>query len=1156
MEIRDALSLSYTDNQRVTIAHRLAAEIAEDAARLWVASGYFAPSVWQALGQALGTVEDFRLLLGKDYELANLERGHEETRIAELVARAIADDTQPPRLATRDEAEGVAALVGFLERQRERGESVVRLWDGDGFLHAKAYLLKKSVGIGSANFTGNGLTRNRELVGWRQDRSVVAEVEGWFEGYWCSEDARDYTDELIALLRATPLVSDEYTPYELMIRVLAERYGIDRPRSLEQASFSLKWFQEDAAFRLIRLLNGRARGALLADAVGLGKTYVAMAVIHHYLYAQAEPRRGRGRPVLLVIPASLQGMWKRVLDENGLSWACDVLTTQSLRSDFDVRPYHGADLVVIDEAHRLRGGGVWFRKMTDLVAGGERADERRVLLLTATPVNTGMADLVNLLRVLTKGNRSVWVPEIADYERYLKRVERGQADPFPVLDRSIVRRSRSDILRAQDEARAAGLVIEPLELPERRPVHVNHVYGGAEDLFDVFARTLRALVLAPYDLERFRREQPETVEAQRLVDDEGNVIDEQDDDLGFRPGSLAALCAMGLLVRFQSSLAAIRRSLNRVEAVQRRFGEALALDPPRLLDLQGDLRVRRLLLNEAAGADRDEAEEPDDYGAELEAAWEAALGEMPPLPDPEEYDLSRIQAAVERDRELIRELLAELPSEEEDGKIAALLEALERPLGSSRKGAPGLASRRVLVFTQFRDTARYVYRKLEGAGFHVAVVDGSVPSEQRTEITSWFDPDLVAARETEARMRAEEAPHILVSTDVLAEGHNLQLADTVVNFDLHFNPQIAVQRAGRIDRIGSPHKTVYLVSFLPPERLERHIGLLARLDERFRRIHGLGLGDEQVMPLTADTQVQTLEQIRRLYADDASVLDEVERTWTLGSTDYMRQPLEAFLTEVGAERVQQIPVGVSSVRRLPNEWQRGQGAFLALAGPTGMAGLEPDTYWRFYPRLDDGSWGEPLTDEVEIFRAIACRRMEPRAEILWASPGPTVIDWELLRRAATDLASQLTLERSTAAVAAGASERSRKLRTELRGGFDGLELEGADELLDRLLQVRVEDYDGRSGWRRFDDARRRLRGAHTLGERREAATQLVEFGFELFGAPVEEDDVIERIEVAAEDIRLVAYEALVSRDAANSGSHSPAPEHLFEQPGDQLKISS
>lgn len=426
----DPLRVSYTDNQRIKVAERLAAEIEMDPARLWVASGYFAPSAWAVLGEALGQLDEFRLLLGKDLQLANLERPHEEARIADLVRQAIRNETELPTLASRDEAENVATLIAFLERHQARGEPVVKLWEGD-FLHAKAYLLRQSVGIGSANFTASGLTHNHELVGWRQDRDVVAEVEAWFKGYWDDEErARDYTDELVALLRAAPLVSDAYTPYELLIRVLASRYGIERPPSLERASFSLEWFQEDAVFRLIRLLDSRSKGALLADAVGLGKTFMAMAVIHHFLYTHEGPRRGRGKPVLLVLPKSLVPMWERELRSNGLDWACEILTVQMLRRDFDVRPYQEADLVVIDEAHRLRGGGVWFHKIIDLITGGAAAEDRRVLLLTATPVNTGMDDLVNLLRVLTKNNRRVWVPEIADFERYLRRVERGEADPL------------------------------------------------------------------------------------------------------------------------------------------------------------------------------------------------------------------------------------------------------------------------------------------------------------------------------------------------------------------------------------------------------------------------------------------------------------------------------------------------------------------------------------------------------------------------------------------------------------------------------------------------------------------------------------------------------------------------------------------------------
>lgn len=289
----------------------------------------------------------------------------------------------------------------------------------------------------------------------------------------------------------------------------------------------------------------------------------------------------------------------------------------------------------------------------------------------------------------------------------------------------------------------------------------------------------------------------------------------------------------------------------------------------------------------------------------------------------------------------------------------------------------------------------------------------------------------------------------------------------------------------------------------------------------------LGLGDERTTPLAADVQGRTLEQIRRLYADDATVLDEIERSWTFGSTDYMRQPLTAFLSRAGVERLDSIPFGVSSVKRLPAEWRHGDGVLVALAAPA-SAGDAPETYWRFYPRRIDGSYGDPVMDEVEIFRAIACREAEPRAVLDPLPPGPGVFDWEVIARASRELAATLTLQRSQAELARGASERSRKLRAELRGNAAGIAVDGFDDLLERLLQVRVEDFDGRSGWRRFNDARRSLRRGETEGERRDAARGAVEFGLELFGPPVyEEEDAADAADVRPESLRLVAYEALV-----------------------------
>jgi superfamily II DNA or RNA helicase len=1148
MSVPSVLLQPYSDNDSVSVAERLAAEIENDPSRLDVATGYFEPSAWAAVGEAVSKVGSFRLLLGKDHELDNLSPGGESANIEALVRASIATDTQPEGLITRDNAVAVAELIAFLEAQHAEGNEVVKLWRGEGFLHAKAYILAGSMGIGSANFTYSGMQRNRELVGWRQDYAEVDQVRKWFEGYWEHPETSDYTDELIRALRETPLVSDQYTPYDVLIRTLAARYGTESPASLEQASFTLKWFQEDAVIRLVKLLNGPARGALLADAVGLGKTFCALGVIHHYLYTQAERRKGsRGRPVLIIAPAALEGMWRTELEKAGLDWACELLTTQRLRSGFDPRPYAGADLVVIDEAHRLRGGRTWFREAIELLTRAERADERRVLLLTATPINTAIDDLTNLLRVMAKNSRSVWAPEIADFEAFLKRVEKRGIDPFPLLDRALVRRSRTDILEAQHEARAAGSRVEEVQLPDRRTVHIDYSYGeGSPELFDSFAAGLRSLALAPYDLDRFRDEDgdPAADESLPLLDETGAEIGERE-EFAVRPGTLAALAAAGLLTRFQSSLRAIRRSLVRLDGVLARFLQSVEMEPPRLLQLSTSAEVQRLIRDELDAGDRDEAEGDDEgEGTDdelLDSEWAEALERAPVIEDAESLDIAAIREAVRHDRELIAELLSALPYEDGDGKLAALVDALGRPGSEAKKGKPGLAERKVLIFTQYRDTARYLEEVLgdDVRAPHVgqiARIDGAVSAQERRRITAFFDPDREGAAATEQQLTGadatEEAVRVLISTDVLAEGHNLQLASAVVNFDLHFNPQVAVQRAGRIDRLNSPHRSVALVSMLPPEDLDRHIGLEARLDERFRRIHGLGLGDERTTPIASDVQGSTLEQMRRLYADDATVLDEIERTWTFGSTDYMRSHLSAFLQSAGLERLGQIPVGVSSVKRLPRDWSAGPGVFLALAAPA-PGGRERETYWRFYPNAD-GGYDDALKDDVTIFRAIACRREEPRADLAEVPAGPGVFDWDLIGRAAEELAEELTLVRSQAELSRGASERSRRVRTEIRANATGLEIPDLELLGERLLQVRVEDYDASPGWRRFDDARRALKRAEAEGERRDAALALAESGLELFGEPEEEPDDQEFEQVRPDSIRLIAYEVLVSSAAKPS----------------------
>lgn len=1109
------LHAAYSDNYRQTVADRLAAEVENDPSRLWVCSGYFAVSVWAALAEALNKVDDFRLLLGKDYQFGVIASGHEERRLEEMVRTAIRRDTEPDRLIARSDAEQVAELIDFLERHRH-GEPAVKLWEGQGFLHAKAYLLSDSVGIGSANFTYNGLTANRELVGWRQDRQAVAEVIDWFDGYWNDPTARPYTDELIAALGDSPLVSDDYTPFDVLLKTLAARYGIEEPPELEGAEFTLKWFQEQAVQRLVRLLNGPAGAALLADAVGLGKTYMALGVIHHYVYEARMRRRGRGRPVLIVAPASLVPMWRDVLEHHQLEWACEILTTQSLHADFDPTPYVGAELVVVDEAHRLRGRGQWFDSMMRLLFRGEAADDRRVLLLSATPLNTDMDDLVALLDVATRKDRHVWAPTIADYHEYLRRVERRGADPFPLLDRFVVRRSRSDVLHAQEAARVAGERYgDELTLPARRPAHGAYDYGPEQtDVFDEFASTLRRLSLAPYDLDRYRLDE----DGHRAADEARSDFDRSvaayglsgDDpagspgDLPTRPGTIAALYAAGLLTRFQSSLRAIDRSLVRLHAVLSRCLDGVHRDPPRLPDLkQGQVQH---LLRQEIDVDLDDEEQIQ----KLEDQWENALAAAPSV-DPSAFALATVRTALQADLERVERLRHSLPPERDDGKVDALLAALRRDPSDAEPGHPGLAGMPVLVFSQFRDTAVYLHERLKAAGVDVDLLHGGITDQARANIADPFDPGRYDVDEVRDK--------VLASTDVLAEGYNLQNAQAVVNFDLHFNPQVAVQRSGRIDRINSPHNTVYLVSFTPPESLNAHIGLLHRLDDRFRRIHGLGLGDEPVTQLSGDVQHRTLEQMKQLYsADDPTVLDEAEESGLLSSTDSMRLVLDMFLRRAGREHIENIPYGVSSVRRQPPDANLPPGAFLAFAEPDGG-----QTHWRYYPHRRDG-WGDAHTDDMRMFHTINCGVDEPRAELADPPPGPTCIDWDLVATAARELADELNTARATAARRAGS--QTNQFRTHVQRKTAGTDVD-ATVLLDRLEEVDLVAWGHEPDWREVEARLKRIDDILDPDERERTLVEVIDQAVEVLGPPQGEADRDEPQQLDAEQLRLVSYEAVV-----------------------------
>lgn len=562
--------------------------------------------------------------------------------------------------------------------------------------------------------------------------------------------------------------------------------------------FALAAFQRDALDRAERILERRG-GVVIADSVGLGKTYVGLALVERCLRA--------GRRPVVVVPAALRRVWrgplKRLDREAGRGGRPTTLVTHTGLAR-GARVEGPPDLVVVDEAHAFRSGRTRrYRALAGLCLGA------RVVLITATPINNTVWDLYRLLRLFSASDafRDVGVPDLDDV--FAAAAGSGDVRRLdPVIRAVVVRRTREELRRRYGASAAGG------RFPSRSPPHV--VRYALDDtvprLYDALETLLPALTFAPY------RHGPSA------------------------DGSAVGLLRLHLVKRLESGAAAFARSLRRQRAFTEAFRRAL---------LEG-----RTLSARAHASDRS----PD--GDLIQLVLSVALD-----PLPVSADAGALRAALEGDLEVLDRLLIVVrPLVRADPKRAAL-EGLLR-------GA--LRGEKVVVFTEFRDTAEDLWRALlpwlpvgrvDGAGAYL----GARRAGRRIVIDR-FAPMANGAKPPPDR----EAVAVLVATDVLAEGLNLQDARHVVCYDLPWNPVRLIQRVGRIDRLGSTHDAVYAHFFLPGARLDRPLGLLGRLERKLRTIEG-AVGVDAALPAASAGLTAYTELAARLARGDGQALDSIER---------------------------------------------------------------------------------------------------------------------------------------------------------------------------------------------------------------------------------------------------------------------------------------
>ncbi|HID64847.1 MAG TPA: hypothetical protein EYP49_19180, partial [Anaerolineae bacterium] len=762
------------DNRKHQLARVLRDILAQSQEpRLDVVTAFFNLKGLEALEPEISFLVRLRLLLGKEQEQAFVVGQRLLAELEDATARG----------------ETTACEIERWHDFLAEGSVEVRHY-GKTYCHGKAYIVHGipalgALGIvGSSNFTGAGLTTNLELNAVLKQTSAVSDLQAWFEALWA--EAEDYKAELLELLER---FTRPYSPYEIYIKVIYEALRDKLEQELGEkdakpSPIALADFQHDGYLAAREILENYG-GVLIADSVGLGKTFLTLRLLEDYAYRERQT-------ALIVCPAAVENtVWRPWLRQFAIPHEIVSMERMS-RRDFPVDKYaRRFRVIVVDESHNFRNPDTnrWpnlFKIMT------QGASDKKVILLTATPVNNTVFDLYHQLRLITRDDRRLLLSAgIPDLWEYFRRAEQNRDALYEVLEALAVRRSRQFIRQNYPAAEIDG---QRIRFPERE-LHTVHyslkaTYGS--ELYQKIANAIENLLLAPYQVDTYRRE---LMEARRMrvrqlslfetpEEDSEGAVKRLQEALGWsreeaheflmtvgRQTALAHIMRVLYLKRLESSVESLRISLRRL----RRFLEFFlhALKEGRLLSSK---EYRQWLQIEGS----------DEEGMEGEA--EALFPSLPGL-FVERYDIESIRAAAEADLHALESILAELEQDRPDDKLETLKELL---------ASPNLRGRKVVVFSYFKDTARYLYRQLlSDLGFltklghrRIAIVDSDVNSSERTARILRFAPRANGKPD----MPLEEQIDLLISTDVLSEGQNLQDAEIIVNYDLHWNPVRMVQR--------------------------------------------------------------------------------------------------------------------------------------------------------------------------------------------------------------------------------------------------------------------------------------------------------------------------------------------------------------------------
>ena len=835
-----------------------------------IISAYFTIFAYQELRKELNKIDSLRLLFSMPTFVKDKKDINREFKLSGSYESGLAGDRYEMKLKNELKQSEIAKECAEWIRKKVE----VRAYDEEHALPQKMYIMEQNEGedsyiFGSSDFTSSGLgvvsSNKSEMNTYMKDTASTQTMLDLFNKAW--SDNEKVKDVKKALLESLEVVYRENTSefiyfvtlYNIFKDYLSDLTEEEIVKSKTGFKDSVVWnklynFQKDGVLGAIDKLE-KYNGCILADSVGLGKTFEALAIIKYY-----ELRNNR---VLVLCPKKLRENWlvyrgnrrDNILGEDRLNY--DVLNHTDLSrytghsGDINLEEvyWENYDLIVIDESHNFRNNNNskenketrYSRLLNQIIKKGVKT---RVLMLSATPVNNRMNDLKNQIAFATEGNdKALSADGIKSIEQTLRKAQMAfnkwndleeedksvesllemlEVDYFKLLDMLTIARSRKHIQKYYDTTSIG-------KFPERlKPINVKADVDTKNDFIKLaeLNKLIKSLNLAIYSPMKYVL--PSKVEqySKKYDTNMGKTVFKQTD----REESLVHLMRINILKRMESSIHSFAITVLKI-----------------LKNIEGTLEKINTFEDFVEDLDIEELDIEDNR---LDGVLIGSKNVKIHLKD---IDKIRWESELEADKVILEKILKEANkiTVERDKKLVELQEIIkqkvENPLNKENK--------KIIIFTAFADTAKYLYNNistyiLDELGLYSALVTGSDnPKTNLKGVKTEFNNILTnfSPRSKERRDKDKPEIDILIATDCISEGQNLQDCDYLINYDIHWNPVRIIQRFGRIDRIGSQNEVIQLVNFWPNMELDEYIHLESRVSGRMVMLDMSATGEENII---------------------------------------------------------------------------------------------------------------------------------------------------------------------------------------------------------------------------------------------------------------------------------------------------------------------